>query len=356
MKTINQFRKDRSGSILIVIMFAFFGYLSIYLMLSNNVRHPSSNQPLYVIQNKIDNNIYEVNIDTLTFAQKELVNSVVIDKEDMLFNRNPNFLVWTTLILIMITIASAAFPVFIGQIAQLKNKFNLKFNHILQSILFAFAIILFLAIIQMSMKGFYAPSKIIDDFGILFNHGYVIPRIVIVTFILQLPILTVIFMVGISAGKVVFDIKSKQSVEKAVSQFAMLNQILLASLQVLAILVVFSVLTTSALQQSIKSALIIKNFDIFPKEISYVYGLFFSLFLAIIFIPTYLYLRNCQNKIKHNLQNEIETENFEIPEWYNNILSKINLGGSALDNLKLSLTVLAPLISSFLPEQLRLFS
>jgi hypothetical protein len=354
MKIFNQFNSGSSISLMVVIIFAFIGYLSTYLWISSNIRHPEFNQTINVLQNKVDQNYYEINPDTLSVFENNL-KTVEIDKEDILFNRNPTFLIWTTLILIMITIASGGFPVFIWQIIQLKNTFKLNFRHVLYAILFALAVTLFLFVFQMSTTGFYMPSKIIDDFEILFKHGNIIPKIVIVTFVLQFPIIILIFMIGISANNININSINKQNIDNTVSGFSMLNQILLNSLQILAILVVFSVLTTSALQQSIKSTLIIKNIDIFPNEVSYVYGLYFSLFLAIIYIPTYIFLRNCQNNLKQNLQNEIESEKSLNTEWYKNVIANLSTGGTALDNLKLSLTVLAPLISSFLPEQLRFF-
>lgn len=348
-------KKDRLWGIFIIIIFAMFGHLSSFLLLSSNLKQPDGDLTINVIQNDTNQKLYEVNKDTLTVNEKELVKSVTIQKKELLYNRNPNFLIWITLILTMVTIASASFPVFIWQIIRLKATFKLNYKHILQAVLFATSIVLFIVVILKSTTGFYVPSKIIDNFGVLFNHGYVLPIIVNATFILQIPILILIFLVSITAKKIDFDVRSKKSIEKAVSQFSMLNQLLLSSLQILAILVVFSVLTTSGLQQSIKSAITVTTFDIFPKEISYVYGLFFSLFLAIVYVPSHLYLKDCQNKIKYDMQNEIETNDSVLPEWYKEILSKISSGGSALDSLKLSLTVLAPLISSFLPEQLRLF-
>jgi hypothetical protein len=354
MKIFNQNNSGRSISMSVVIIFAFIGFLSTYLWISSNIRHPEFNQTINVIQNKVDKNYYEINPDTLSVFENN-IKTVEIDKGDILFNRNPFFLIWTTLVLIMITIASGAFPVFVWQIIQLKYTFKLKFRHVLYAILFALAVTLFLILFQMSTKGFYMPSKIIDDFEILFKHGNIIPTIVAVTFVLQFPIIILIFLIGISANNIDINNIHKQNIDKIVSGFSMLNQILLNSLQILAILVVFSVLTTSALQQSIKTTLIIKTFDIFPNEVSYVYGLFFSLFLAIIFIPTYIFLRNCQNNLKQNLLNDINSEKSVNTEWYKNLIANLSTGGTALDNLKMSLMVLAPLISSFLPEQLWFF-
>ena len=355
MKNRLQF-KDKSGSIPIVMLVAIAGFLATYLLLSSNYRHPEKDQSIQYIKYTNEYKVQEVNKDTLAIIQNDtLIKQTTVDRKEMLFNLNPNLLVWTCLILIMMTIASASFLVFIWQIMQLNALHFLKSTYIWRAFFYALGIILFLFISQLSTRGFFVPSQIIEKFGILFLNGWVINVIVAAALFLQIPLLMVIFLVGITADKVVFNIKEKESIEKAIFQFSNLNQVLNGALQVLAVLVVFSVLTTSALGQSIKSALVIHQFDIFPKEISYVYGLYFSLFLGIIYIPHYLYLKNCFKKLKQGIQTGLESESEEDQKWSENILNKINLGGSALDNLKLALTVLAPLISGFLPEQFKLF-
>lgn len=347
--------EDKSAGILIVILFATMGLWSAYHLLVNNYKHPEVNQTIQVIKNQDNFTVQEVRLDTLTESQKKAVVDVQIDKKDLLFNKNPNLLVWTALILIMITIASAAFPVFSFQISRIRNSLNLKGKYIWLSVLYATAIVVFLFVTQYSLKGFLNPGLIIEKFGVLFHHNWVPMVFVISTLILQTPILIVIFLVGTSSATISYDVNKKLSVEKAIDQFTNLNQVLMSALQVLAILVVLSVLTTSALQQSIKSVLEVHTFDISPKEVSYVYGLFFSLFLGIIFIPNYVFLKYRFNKLKKSIQTGIKIENDEDKKWSENIMKTISFGSSALDNIKLSLTVLAPLITGFLPEQLKLF-
>jgi len=352
---IYQFLRDKSRSILIVIIFAIVGQFAIYLLITNNYRHPILNQTIYVIDDENDFQVKEVSLDTLSPSEKLAVKKITIDKKDLLFNKNPNLLVWSSLILIMITIASASFPVFTWQIMRLRSSFHLESQHLWRSVVYAAFIVIFLFVSQYTLKGFLSPGQIIEKFGVLFHNEWVAMIIVITTLFLQTPILIVIFLVGISSGTIKFDIHIKESVEKAIAQFTNLNQVLMTALQVLAVLVVFSVLTTSALQQSIKSVLIVNSFDISPKEVSYVYGLFFSLFLGIIYVPNYLFLKSRLNNLKKEIQTGLNVANEEDKVWSENILKSISFGSSALDNLKLALTVLAPLITGFLPEQLRLF-
>jgi hypothetical protein len=350
-------KRDSSSSIFLVILFAMMGYTATYYLLSENYRHDESDQFIRTIHNSQDNTVREVRIDTLKMIQQNsLQQPVVIRKEKVLFHRNPIFLVWSALIMIMMTIASASFPIFLWQIRQIGSNFRLKKLHFLQAGGLSLFIVFFLILMQLSLKGFYDPSKMIDNFQILLKHGWVVRSLVFSTLLLQVPVLMVVFLVGISAGKVDADIRNRQSVEMAVSRFSLLNGLLTAALQVLAVVVVFSVLTTGALQQSVKSVLVITRFDIFPREASYVYGMFFSLFLGIIYIPSYLFLQNRFNHLKQKLEAGMEAADEENKGWYKDISGSLNFGGSALDNMKLALTVLAPLLSSFLPEQLKIFT
>jgi len=272
MNTASQFFKDSPQGILIVLIFAIVGYLSCDIWLFSNIKYQENEYLVTMLENENNKSKNEVNADSIDLLNKD-IKVVKIDNNDLFFNRNPNFLVWMILILTMVTIAFAAFPVFSWQIIRIKEDFKLDKWHMFQSLLFAFLVIMFIVFFQKSTKGFYVPSKIIDNFGILLKHGYVVPSIVIVTFILQLPILILIFLVDISAKKIKFDIRNKQSIEKAFFRFSGLNQMLNSSLQILAIMIVFSVLTTSAIEHSIKSTLILTSIDIFPKEMSYVYRL-----------------------------------------------------------------------------------
>jgi hypothetical protein len=324
-------------------------------LLYSNYLFPDQGKTFQTIQSLDGNLRIEIDPDTLVITPDLKIKEVTVKGKNLLFNLNPSLVVWTMLIIMMVTIASASFPAFIWQIKHIIKFFELRLKHFLQAVILALSIITFLSIYHYTMTGFYKPSDIIDNFGILFKNGNVINTVVISTLLLQIPLLIVIFLVGIAAETITVDLSKKQSLEKAIIKFNMLNQLLTGALQVLAILVVFSVLTTSALQQSIKSALIIKSIDISPPELSYVYGLFFTLFLAIIYIPVQLFLRYRINSLKQDIQIQSQNENEDNQQTYKNMIGQLNVGGTALDNLKLAFTVLAPLISGFLPEQLKIF-
>jgi len=169
--------------------------------------------------------------------------------------------------------------------------------------------------------------------------------------VFQIPIFLTVFLIGPAADKIRLKLKENQEIKDAKEKFLELESTLKKCVQVLAILIVFSVLTSFALGQSIKATIEVKEFNIFPDEISYAYGLFFSLFLGLMYIPTHIYL-----KYKGVLFiKELETIKKNEPSekrisWLTEIKNGFTLELSAIENLKIALTVIAPIITSFLPE------
>lgn len=284
----------------------------------------------------------------------------------MLFHQNPIFLVWVMLVSIMMAIAAGSFPALIIQIWRLKNRFKLSLNQVLTGIIYGIIVVSLLAINNSELKGYYKPPDILNDFHILLNNGKILNYLVGYTIMFVFPTFIIIFLSGISSDNISFENldkgqtisknapsinelaeQKKAAIEGVARQFEFLNQSLKGAMQILAIIVVFSVLTSSALRISIKSVLEIKYYDIFPIEASYVYGMYFSLFLCIIYIPSYLYLNYRFIKFREYIQMQQFDE-----QWSQSVLGTVKFEGTALDNLKLAITILAPLISSFLPDSL----
>ena len=118
-----------------------------------------------------------------------------------------------------------------------------------------------------------------------------------------------------------------------------------------ATLIVFSVLTTDTLRRSIMAELTINQFnvkghDIFPQEFVYLYGLLFTIYLALLYLPIYYRLKYKGETMTLGLQNDelaagTPGNSFLITE-------------SALDSLKVTLSILAPVVSSLLPNLLNI--
>lgn len=345
-----------SNGILLVIGCALFGYLISYSALFLNLRQPRHGQVIYYALDKATHIKKEIPNDSVAFSKATWVNWVFIPNNQILFNRNPVLLVWSMLIIIMFTITFGAIPVFCWQITQLKTMFNFTPDQINRCIFYSLIIISLIIVLQKPATGYYSPLTAIDDFRILFKSGTMLIVIVAAAIIFALPIISVIFMIGPASDKISYDLTDKSSTEKAVSNFEYLKQVLQNALQVLAIIIVLTVLTSGTLNTAFKSALTTKSFDVYPTQSVYVYGLLFSTFLGIIYIPVFVYLKLKNNDLRQKLVDYQNLQNETEAKWAEKVLSVMTANASSLDNLKIALTVLAPLITSFLPSSIQHFT
>jgi hypothetical protein len=285
--------------------------------------------------------------------EKNFNSSGKINEDPILYHQNPIFLIWGSLICIMIAIAAGSFPVFVSQLFELKKEFNLNAKEFLSSVVYAIMLTLFLVFSNSGgdLLGYYKPDEVINHFHILFKNGNILSGIVLSTIVMLLPCFAVVFMVALSSDNILkrehinFD-----SIRKSVKKIDILSKTLQGALQVLAVIVVFSVLTSNALGESIRQMIEIDSFEIFPKEISYSYGMYFSLFLCIIYIPVYYYIKQNYLILKE-IAADLEEKEI-VKGTYNALFGVTKFESSPLDNLKLAFTILAPLLSSFLPKGL----
>jgi hypothetical protein len=141
-----------------------------------------------------------------------------------------------------------------------------------------------------------------------------------------------------------------ESLERLADRFERLRGTLRLFLMTVSILVVMSVLTTDALRQALKNVVVGQGVELFPPQFVYMYGLFFAIILASFYLPVYYQLRTHGRWLIERIRAS------ELPEHADteNSLQRLRLHESALDNFKTSLSIIAPLLSSFLPELVRL--
>src|SRR5690606_17260188 len=77
-----------------------------------------------------------------------------------------------------------------------------------------------------------------------------------------------------------------------VALFQLLNDSLRFFLMAISVLILFSIVTTTLVQQSIDRVMTIRDFTLFPTEFIYAYGLIFTTFLASIYIPIQYHLKS----------------------------------------------------------------
>jgi len=358
--------KKQSYFILIVILCCLLGATVSFSMIFKNIReYPQP--PDYIEVTKvldketITTGYLEVKLkDTISYLSNNVVkppaeigSTSKLDANDTIFHNNPVFLVWSLLIVLMVSASFGSVPIFLFKLKRMNSKFGLSKMNFFWGTFFAVTLVLVAIPLSFLGRGIYEPGRVITDLQVLLHNGdAIIPSLIIMTVVFQIPILICIFLMGPCADRIECSANDKTSVNKAIKQFNALEDWLKRSLQVLATLIIFSVLTTTALGESIKASISIEGFNLFPHEISYMYGLFFSFFLMLIYLPTHFYLKFRSKRLIESLQEDVDLHNEEEVVWFDQISEKLTLKQTAIENIKIALTVVAPLLTSFLPSEL----
>ena len=264
------------------------------------------------------------------------------------FNNNPVLLVWIMLILIMVTLASGSCVLFLIEIVKLKNQYRIPQRDILVASLVSILVIAFTLLSLASNPGVYFTPQIEHDFGTLFNKPMILNAIPVGTLVFMIPAISTMLLIGLLAQKPFNAMGS--SLAQVARSYLSLKKLLLYALQVLAVVIGFSVITTDTLGKAIKKQMHIDpaHFDLFPKEYSYVYGLMFSLFLALLYIPVSLQLSG-------RLEMLVELNEENGAPLKAELIKAMTKENSVLDNVKVVLTVFSPLLSSLLPDTFKIF-
>jgi hypothetical protein len=250
----------------------------------------------------------------------------------------------------MMAFATGACPIFVAQIQYTMRKFKLDWKLLAASVACA---VFFGGLIMLSnqtLPGYYKPEKIIDDLNIILKDGSTLVWVVGLALLFTSPSFVLIFLLGFSAYKA----RQEKDLRVAVQRIQSLNFDLQRTLKLLTVIIVFSVLTSCTLGMCFRSAVKIEGFDIYPQQIGYIYGAYFTVFLCIIYVPVYYYIKYQYKSLKEKaLEPQRKKDEAEHVEA---LFNDKQLEGNVMDSLKLVLTLLLPLLSSFLPQGLNLFS
>lgn len=344
----------------LVIIFAISGFAITFLTLNANYKEYQELPNKVSICTSIKQLTY---CDTFTVKKQfqippktnQAAPNQINEKGYILFHYNPAFLIWTMLILLLITLCAGSFPVFCNTIFEIRKNYDLSTANLIYTLCFGLLIVSVMVLIPKELRGYYNPYEIAKDLGILFKNPYVIQGIIIATSILVLPTILSMFLVATAGNTLVKKFSQEDNIKSAAEQFSRLHGYLLAALQVLAIVVVLTGFCSSGLRQSIKSLFVLNDFDIFPKEMSYAYGLFYAMFLALFYFPVYYSLKRNAQQIKNNLFANSENLSKDALKRRHQAVQRLETKTTAIESLKLALTILSPLLTSFIPEYLHLF-
>ena len=352
-------QQRKSHYILIISLFILFGATSSFLVLSSNLRsHSDLPASIGIVDDSEKIEYFKVltPAKTLTPDLSETVNisknTPIVKLSDTIFNNNPALLIYMMLTMILISIVSGSIPIFSTNSYQLIKDYNLNWKLVTLVSMFSLFIVAFGFILNTRVIGLYMPRFFIDDLNILFHNGWVADYVVITVIGFQTPILISMFLSGPAADKVKITSFSKSAVEKAVKKLESLERSLRGGLQVMTVLVVISIFTSEAFRLATINEVYIVGLDILPSEIDYLYGLSFSFTLALVYIPSHIYLNAKRKELMEYTEEQINEENEVEKSWFEELLHSLRIQKSPIESVKLTLTLIAPIISSILPSHL----
>ncbi|HTJ51809.1 MAG TPA: hypothetical protein VL443_20255 [Cyclobacteriaceae bacterium] len=203
----------------------------------------------------------------------------------MTFNNNPKLMLWMLVFALLVAVSSTLFFATMDRIITVIKSVDLKIHIIYISIACALFLILLLAFMLngSNLKNYLSPFDFIYDLCIIFNHQAFI-------IIWAGEIFTAIVAASAFFGILLTNSAiSKESSSSFTSEkYKQYNQDLNMFLSTFSILIVFSIILLSLIQQSIAAHLSNSNkLNLFPSEFIYGYGFIFSAILALIYIPVY---------------------------------------------------------------------
>lgn len=260
--------------------------------------------------------------------------TVLLPKSNLTLNQNPKLLTWMLLYSVTVAISIAFAIIFIGIVLRTIKTFKLS----KKSVLLNFLLFVFLVVaIALTSGGrgtdnLLSAFGIIDEFDILFRDPSILVKMLRVMIVSGSIALYGILMINTAIGT----LPLKASEPNVTSLFLILRESMRILLSSLSIIIMFSVMTTAMLQQTIEAVLHIDGFVIFPSDFVYAYGLIFTIFLASLYIPVYYRLRIIGLKIFDQADKET--------------LEMLQLKETPGRNLQPILSIFAPLLGSVFSE------
>jgi hypothetical protein len=193
------------------------------------------------------------------------------------------------------------------------------------------------------------PSEILYKFQILLYNPYLINIFVIISVGVALTAIAGQLLINQAISSLPVSIVGLDLAEqnKIADKFGMLRKQLKLFLLIDAVLIVFSVLNTDAFRRAIVAEVSV-SMDILPKNYVYLYGVLFTFFLAIIYMPIYYRL-----KLKGELMLK-EIPKVELEADCKDLAAILNIEQTPIESLKVVLSILAPVLTSLVPGMLNI--
>jgi hypothetical protein len=275
--------------------------------------------------------------------------AVTINYAKLYFTYNVPFLIWMALISITVGCALALMPVVLHTIKNIYRLFNQKPKNLFRAVGIALLIGWFIYLTNnnhyvLMLFHFMGYSKI------LLRHPNALNVLILIGMITGLAAICGQLLINNAITQLPHDITTLDAAnrKKAAKEFAFLKAQLKFFLTVDAILIVLSIITTDTLRRSIIREVLVSGTNqegLFPVEFAYMYGLVFTLYLALLYLPIYYRLRSKGMGMVEGIADTDEG---------NKLKAGFSITESPLESFKVALSILAPVATALIPGIIKL--
>ncbi len=281
---------------------------------------------------------------TAAYALPPLPTDRITPETDVFYNKYPVMAIWSLILSIMCGFAMACIPVFGYYHKWLRDRSMRADVSALDNILVGLVLGIVMFAVPLVMPGIWSVSDVVQHWVPLFSGPFVLWIPLLLT--ISSAVLGIIVMLSIASASLELVEKASQTPEPptAMARYKRLEEILRSCLAMLSAMVVLSVITSGTLRLGMMSMFRIPGIDFFPERFVHAYGLFFSVILAAVYLPIRLKLAAAgRSLVKLNVGGPA-AQAADAP---------VSPSESILNELKLLFSILAPFLSSFLPDMFK---
>lgn len=339
-----------TAGVVAIILLTFTGLISSSYFLSKTIR-PFSGKKVYHMH-AADSNAY-VFVDSLKTTAPDSViavqhnppDTVTLRSVQFTLNHNPSLAVWIMTIAIMVGTACGLIVPLFYRIIVLTNSLNPSWKVWISAFFVTIAIGLFMWLSGRENQNLMSAFSIIETFHVLLYSVGGLKTLINGT--MGVGLIAVFGIIFINFCIPLLHKMYGRDIDKILDSFRLLNDSLRFFLLAIAVLILYSLITTALMQRSINTVMVIRGFALFPTEFIYSYGLMFTVFLAAIYLPVHYHLKMEGKRIaawmvaSHD-QNGIEEK-----------IEQLEMKEPWLKTLQIFLTILSPIIGSLITDLLK---
>jgi hypothetical protein len=269
---------------------------------------------------------------------------VTLNYAELYLTYNTPFLIWMVLIAVTVACALALAPVIIKTIQDIYKTFGQKWTNICKAALIALLLGTFIC--QTNSNSYVMMLfTFLKDSHVLLNHPGVLNVFIFIALFTGLMAMCGQLLINDAIGALPDDVSNMEAGKLAVAlnNFLLLKGRLKFLLSVDAAIIVLAIFTTDALRRAIIQEVQVTGTNkggIFPQEFAYMYGMVFTLYLALLYLPIYYRLRSKGTSMVRNAPDTDEGKKLS---------AKFQIAESPVESFKVALSILAPVVSALLP-------